>query len=58
MDAGVQAHMQKVGMGGSNSSIVESRCGGVGVQPPAAVVYLTKDNPENPLLTHIAIKCN
>ena len=28
-------------------SIVDPRCGGLGVQPPAAVAYLTKDNPEN-----------
>ena len=39
-------------------SIVDPRCGGLGVQPPAAVAYLTKDNPENPLLTHTAIKSN
>ena len=39
-------------------SIVDPRHRGLGVHPPAAVTYLTKDNPENPLLTHTAIKCN
>ena len=47
--------MQKVGIGVLIQSIVDPRCGGLGVQPPAAVAYLTKDSPENPLLTHSAI---
>ena len=49
---------QKVGMGVLIYSIVDPRHGGLGAQPPAVVAYLTKDNPENPLLTHTAIKCN
>ena len=51
-----QACTQKIGMGGSNS--VNSRSQMLGAQPPAAVAYLTKDNPENPLLTHTAKKYN
>ena len=35
-------------------SIVDPRCGGLRVQPPAAVAYLIKDSPENLLLTYTA----
>ena len=48
-----QAHMQEFKIGGS---IVDPRHGGLGAQPPAAVAYLTKDNPENQLLIYTAIK--
>ena len=50
--------MQKVGMGVLIYSIVDPRHGGLGAQPLAAVAYLTKDNSENLLLTHTAMKCN
>ena len=42
-----QACTQKVGMGVLIQSMVDPRCGGMGAQPPAAVAYLTKGNPEN-----------
>ena len=40
-----QAHMQEVGMGGSNLLNSRSQMQGYGAQPPAAVAYLTKNNP-------------
>ena len=45
----MQARTQEVGMGVLIYSIVDPRRGGLGAQPPAAVAYLTKNNPENPL---------
>ena len=53
-----QARMQEVGMGGSNLLNSRSQTWGSGGAAPATVAYLTKGNPENPLLTHIATKCN
>ena len=50
--------MQEVEMGALIYSIVDPRHGGLGAQPLAAVAYLTKSNPENPLLTHTVIKGN
>ena len=58
MATGWQARTQEVGMGVLIYSIVEPRRGDLGAQPPADVAYLTKHNPENPLLTHTVIKCN
>ena len=45
----MQARTQEVGMAVLIYSIVDPRRGGLGAQPPAAVAYLTKNNPENPL---------
>ena len=39
--------MQEVGTGVLIQSIVHHRHGGLGGVAPAAVAYLTKDNPEN-----------
>ena len=50
-----QARTQKIRMGVLIQSIVDPRHRGLGAP---AVAYLTKDNPENPLLTHTAKKCN
>ena len=44
--------------GDSNSVNSRSQLRGLGVHPSATVAYLRNDNPENPLLTHTAIKCN
>ena len=58
MAAGSQAYTQEVGMGGSNLLNSRSQMQGFGGSAPSCCSLSQKGNPENPLLTHTAIKCN